>query len=209
MNYLILDIATAGIPNAADFVTLDDIEAPENYKKPEAIAAYCQAERQKRIAKAALDVDLARIVAFGLHYTDSPNYVVRLAKDEAEEAKILADIADYGHRDVFVTFNGGRFDLPLLMRRALYLGVKFPEINLDRYRTPHIDVWDRLSHHGVLKVHSLTWYVKRFGWTDLVKPLSGAEEATAAAEGRWDELAASVEHDLKACERIAQKMGLL
>ena len=43
----------------------------------------------------------------------------------------------------------------------------------------------------------------------MVKPLSGAEEATAPALGKWDELRKSVEHDVMACHRLARKMGVI
>lgn len=206
-NYLILDLATTGIDNAAEFITTDDIAAPANYKDPEKIRAYCEEQRQQRIASAALDVDLARITAIGLH--GPLGIFVHLCRTEEEERTWLAKLVLLAADRYLVSFNGLRFDWPLLMRRALYLGVDFPEINLDRYRTQHIDVWDRLSHHGVIKAHSLTWYAKRLGWTDLSKPLSGAEEATAAKDGQWDELKASVEHDVIACGRLAARMGLI
>lgn len=237
-NYLILDLASTGIDNAADFISTDDIAAPSNYKDPVKIAAYCEEKRQERINEAALDIDLARITAFGLMEVPFPSEGftgpdIRLIGDgtlygndteHQGEAYMLERIAkllrgpayvEYDSRKGrpempeptrLVSFNGLRYDWPLLMRRALYLGVDFPDINLDRYRTPHIDVWDILSHHGVTKAHSLTWYAKRFGWTDIAKPLSGAEEATAARDGRWDELKASVEHDVIACARLAARL---
>lgn len=212
MSYLILDLATTGIDNAAEFISTDDIAAPANYKDPEKIAAYCEAKRAERIAEAALDVDLARITAIGLASPRWGNAInIDICRTEDDERAALETIrrealsarSSYEWAMPLVSFNGLRYDWPLLMRRAFYLGVDFPAISLDRYRTNHIDVWDRLSHHGVLKAHSLTWYAKRLGWTDLVKPLSGAEEAQAAKDGKWDELRASVEHDVRACQRLA------
>ncbi len=211
-NYLILDLATTGIDNAADFISVDDIEAPANYKDPVKIAAYCEDKRRERIDAAALDLDLARITALGVSGKDESGAAktkVYLVKDEDTEAALLLDLAIHLKSQYLVSFNGLRYDWPLLMRRALYLDIDFPDINLDRYRTEHIDVWDRLSYHGVIKAHSLTWYAKRFGWVDLSKPLSGAEEAQAPSKGQWDELRASVQHDVMACERLAVKMGIL
>ena len=93
------------------------------------------------------------------------------------------------------------------MRRCAYLNLDVPAINLDRYRTPHVDLFDKLSYHGAIQAHSLGWYVKRQGWTDLVKPLSGAEEAQVPATGQWYDLRASVQHDVTATMRLANWLG--
>jgi hypothetical protein len=93
------------------------------------------------------------------------------------------------------------------MRRASYLAVNL-KINVDRYRTPHVDVSERLTHRGLLQAKSLGFYVRRLGWTDLVKPLSGAEEALAAQDGRWAEIETSVRHDLLATQRLASWLGV-
>ena len=212
MSYLILDLAAAPLPNATDFITLDDIAAPANYKDPVKIDAYLAAERASRIDKAALDFDLARITAIGM-WQDGVTSVVTCPDEASERAHLAALTVDWhgdvSARPILLTFNGLRYDLPLLMRRCQYLGVRVPALNLDRYRTPHVDLWDRLSNHGAHSAHALGWYMKRLGHTDLVKPLSGAEESRAAVEGRWDEVAAAVTHDVEATLRLAVWMGVL
>lgn len=218
MRTLILDIATAPLENAADYITTDDISAPSNYKDPAAIARYVDGEKAKRLEKAALDPDTCRITAVGWQ-TDAGSGV-RLCHDAEEEQDVLEylveTLADEPDTRVgryasppppstqLVTFNGFKFDLPVLMRRCAYLGLPVPDLNLDRYRSPHVDLYDRLTFRGAITGHSLGWYVKRLGWTDLVKPLTGAEEAQVPQTGRWDDLAASVRHDLTATYRLAQ-----
>jgi hypothetical protein len=59
-NYLVLDIATAPLEDAGDYLT-DPIEAPANYKDEAKIAAYIANARQAKLDKAALDPDLCRI----------------------------------------------------------------------------------------------------------------------------------------------------
>jgi DNA polymerase elongation subunit (family B) len=110
---------------------------------------------------------------------------------------------------VLVTFNGHRFDLPLLMRRARYLGVDFPQINIDRFKSPHIDLFGRMTLNGTLKGHSLGFYVRRLGWKDLVKPLSGREESQVPVTGQWDALADSLRHDVLAVKRMAQWLDVI
>ena len=61
--YVVLDLETVAVSEAAEY--LDTIEAPSNYKDPAKIDAYLDAKRKDLLAKAALDIDLARIVAIG------------------------------------------------------------------------------------------------------------------------------------------------
>jgi hypothetical protein len=207
MRTLILDIATAPLENAADYITTDDITAPSNYKDPAAIARYVDAEKAKRLEKAALDPDTCRVTALG--WQSDTGSDIELARDEDDEREVIRAILTFALDRQIVTFNGFKFDLPVLMRRCAYLGVPMPDLNLDRYRSPHVDLYDRLTFRGAITGHLLSWYVKRHGWTDLVKPLTGAEEAQVPQSGRWDELAQSVRHDLTATARLAQWLGVL
>jgi len=205
-NTLILDIATAPIADADNYLD-GTVRAPSTYKDPEKIKAYIEEKTAERVAMAGVDVDLARITGFGWTAKGEHSIVVELAKDEARECAILAELAAMWidpYKTVLVTFGGLNFDLPLLMRRARYLGVKFPVLSLDRYRSVHIDLCELLSDRNPQRRRSLDFYTKRMGWTDLnPKPLSGAEEAQVPVTGRWDELAASIRRDVTATYRLA------
>lgn len=208
MSYLILDLATSAIDDAKDFIA--DPSAPGNYKDPLKIAAYIAEAKSELEQRAGLDIDLARITAVGSLSEDGNGPLVQLCKTEDEERQALkALIPTLNSRITLVGYNSLKFDWPLLMRRCLYLGLPAPSINLDRYRSPHLDLWNLLSFNGATPAHALTWYVKRLGWTDLVKPLTAAQETQAAVNGQWDELRASVLHDLEATRRLAVWMGVL
>ena len=216
LRYLVLDLETLPIDSAADFVSVADIAAPSNYKDEEKIAAYCEAERVKRIAAAALDMDLARVCALGITSDGTVDTV--MAKDEATERDLFLDLAaSIARADrepvQIITFNGFKYDLPLLMRRARYLDVDFPRINLDRYRSPHTDLYEELTMRGAIKAHGLRWYMRRHGWTDLLDadPLKdgGADVSQAAAEGRWEDIAAHVRVDVMGTYRLAQWLGVI
>ena len=91
----------------------------------------------------------------------------------------------------------------------MYLDVKFPEINLDRYRSPHIDVWDALTYNGALRTaHSLAFYGKRLGIGTLDK-VDGADVAKLAAAGDWDAIRDHCLSDIGLTHALANRLGLL
>lgn len=212
-NYLVLDIATSGLENVRDYLTpAAERSAPGNYSKPEAIAKWQAEDFEKDVARAGLDMDLARIIGFaflkhdmaGEEYTDA-----MLCKDETDEHRALVRLSELTKNVTLVSYNGLHFDWPLLMRRARYRNVSFPRIDCDRYRSPHIDVMAVLSGGNRERNRSLAFYVRRLGWTDLTKALTGAEESQVPVSGRWDELAASMRHDVEATRRLGEWAGVL
>lgn len=208
-GYLVVDIATAPIAGAAEF--LEEPAAPANYRDPEKIAAYVAEKKAEQLQRLALDPDLGRIAAIGYWLPDRP--LIKLCKTEEDEREALVDLSRFvdartRQYSALVGYNSLKFDWPFLMRRARYLGVSL-EINLDRYKTPHVDLAERLTHRGLLQMRSLSFYVKRLGWTDLHKTLSGAEEALAPELGQWVELEESVVHDVTATQRLAEWLGVI
>lgn len=213
-NALILDCSTAPIEGVEQFIDDSDIQAPSNYGE-EAAKKYIEKERLKKIDKAGLDLDLCRITGIGLYGvnprgSDKPQTIIHVCKSEDEERLLLQMTAtSLNQGSTLVGFNSLRFDWPLLMRRALYLGVKFPKISLDRYRTPHVDLFDVLTNHGSLTAHSLKFYASRFQWLDVEKPSSGAEESRVFSTGNWKDLETSLRHDVTITKRLAEKLGYL
>jgi hypothetical protein len=218
-NYLILDVASAPIDDAEAFLADEPIEPAGNLKDPEKIAADVAKKRAARLEKAGLDFDLARLTGIATLSPDHDTPLVRVLRTEADERLELQHVGWLieGRREdagdfspMLITYNGFRFDLPLLMRRAAYLGLRdFPRINLDKYRSRHVDLWNTLSHQGATSAHGLSFYCRRLGWTDLTKTLSGAEESRVPVTGQWAELEASLSHDVIATRRLAEWLGVL
>jgi predicted PolB exonuclease-like 3'-5' exonuclease len=209
---IILDMETVAIPNAADYV--EPVSAPANYKDPEKIAAYIAEAQQAQTAKAALYPYTARIVALGwCDETDDVEHV-ELVNNEATEARVLGEwwprVWDRSRNVMarIVTFNGRRFDLPLLMVRSRLLGVPCPDLNLDRYRSPHPDLFDVLTYNGVLDARSLRWFARRFG-LDTSDAFSGAEVAQLIESGNWDAIRAHCASDVRLTRQIAERIGVL
>lgn len=207
MRHIVIDLASAPLPDAERYLE-GTVRAPKNYVDEKKIAEYVAEKQAERLAEAALDIDLARITAVGFAL-DSRAIDVRVCRQEADERLLISDVAELVAGSTVITFGGFNFDLPLVMRRAKYLGVKFPALNLDRYRSPHIDLCEILSDRNPQRRRSLQFYAKRMGWTDLTKILSGAEEAQVPTTGRWDDLEASISHDVTATFRLAQWAGVL
>jgi hypothetical protein len=203
---LYLDLETCPIDGADQFVEAPD--APSNYG-PEATAKFQAKAKATAIDRAALDLDLARICCLGME-CDGVS-LTRCFPDEASERiglEMLFDTTNGFGEKRLVTFNGFKFDLPLILRRAAYLGLPIPKINLDKYRSPHLDLWNVLSHNGSVPAHSLSWYVKRLGWADLQGTLPGRDIPQAVRDGRWEEIQAHCKADVLATKRLAEWLGL-
>lgn len=210
-NRIVLDISTAPLADAEGY--LDGVvRAPANYKDAEKIAAYIAEKQAERLAMAGTDVDLARITGVGFTMGTEDGIEVKTVRDESAERAVLSDLAFIlgSYRPVIVTFGGLNFDLPLLMRRARYLGVKFPSINLDRFKSVHLDLCELLCDRNPTRKRPLDFYVKRLGWIDLdPKPMSGADEARVHESGEWDRLEQSIRRDVAATYRLAVWLDII
>lgn len=210
MNTIIFDVESVAIANASEF--LEPATAPSNYVKPEAIASYVEKANAEQLAKAALDVDLARIVCIGV--SDGSGAVCTIAKDEDEERGALAAfwrrMTLPPTRPALIGFNCLGFDLPLLLRRSLYLGVKTPTLQMGKYRHDGIvDLMLSLSFDGALRYRGLGFYARRFGLDVPVDLHSGGDIASLVAAGDYDAVASHCRCDVETTVALARRMGVL
>jgi predicted PolB exonuclease-like 3'-5' exonuclease len=210
MGPLIVDIECVGIDTASDF--LEPIEAPSNYKDEAKKAEYIAAATAKAVERCGLDPDLCRIVALGHGEADGKDHVI-LCRDEETEAAALDALAKHitnsaGITRTLVSFNGFGYDLPVLMRRAQYLGVQFPLLNIDKYRSPHIDLMQKLSFNGAIKPHSLKFYASRFGMP-VEDNIDGSQIAALVQAGDWAGVESHCRSDLALTRFLAQKLKLI
>lgn len=208
-NALIVDIECVGIDSAEDYI--EPVEAPANYKNAEAIEKYRVEATAKAIERCGLDPDLCRIVALGVGFATGRD-AVTLCKTEDEEAMALkllwAGVVDRKDVRPIISFNGFGYDLPVLMRRSQYLGVPYPAISLDRYRSPHIDLMQKLTWNGAIKAHKLSFYASRFGWP-IVDTVNGSQIAELVKAGDWASVESHCLNDIKQTRFIAQKLKLI
>lgn len=205
-DYVVLDIETSAIADAEQY--LEPVEPPANYKDPAKIAEYLAAAQAKALERCGLDPALCTVAALGWQMVGEPTPQVRVCQTTTDER----DTLEYFWRDVgdavLVTFNGLRFDLPVLMMRSMLLGVKYPALSLDKYRSPHIDLFNRLTFNGAISGHSLKFYLSRFGIPsdDLV---TGKDVPALIKAGQWDAVRAHCEADVIGTYKLAERIGAI
>lgn len=211
MNTLIFDCEAVALDIASAY--LEPATAPSNYKDPQKIADYIEQANREALAKAALDVDLARIVALGTQEDDAEPRVT-LIRDSHEEQAALAwfwsRVAPKGEaRPTLIGFNCLGYDLLLLLRRSLYLGVKTPRLSLGKYRHDGIeDLMLALSFDGALKYRGLPFYCKRFG-IEVEDTHTGADIAALFAAGDFEAIRVHCLADLQKTRQLAERLGVV
>ena len=209
---IVFDLETAPIADAADY--LEPVAAPANYKDPEKIAAYIAEAQQKALDKAALDLDLCRIVAIGFDDSTATSRldptVYTAALGEPEERAMLRQFWQVVGDRPLLGFNCLAFDLPVLLRRSLYLGVETRPFVMSKYKHPGIiDLMQHLSFDGLLPYRSLSFYVKRFGLDVPADDTTGADIGALVAAGDWDAVAHHCRIDVLKTRVLAARVGLL
>jgi hypothetical protein len=208
-NWIVLDIATAPLSNAADYLDASTIKAPSNWKDETKIAEYVAGKFQGLVDDAALDPDLAQITGIALLSPEQADPAVIVTDGRITEADLLRHLQRALTVPTVVCWNGLAFDVPMILRRGRYLGIDLPHLSTDRYKSPVLDLSEVLSDRSPQRRRSLGFYAKRLGWTDLTKTLSGAEEAQVLTSGRWDDLCVSLRHDVVTTARLAHWLGYL
>lgn len=211
-EHIVADIETGPVAGAGEF-TEEITKAPATYKDPEKIAAYLDKANSEQLSKAALDPDLCRVVAIGFWCNDGKGIRTATADSETAEKAMLEAFwgtvrASFGLRTI-VGHNVLDFDLPVLQRRSLYLGVNFPKISLDRYRHPNVvDTQQELSYNGKLRYRSLGFYCKRFG-IKVEDPVTGSQIGTLLAMKDWDAIRGHVRADIEKTLALARRLGII
>ena len=209
--WMAFDIETIPMPGCAEYLP-DDIEAPSNYKDPAKIAAYVAEKRLKQVEDAGMDLDLCEVCAIGIAFPLGVEYAqARATNSEADMLRGFWQFVRNVQKDGgnLVGFNCLSFDIPILLRRSLYLGIETPTIALDKYRHDGvIDVLDVLTFNGRQKMRSLAFYAKRFGipHDDSVK---GEQIAALAAAGEWGQVEAHCRADVQTTAALAARVGLI
>ena len=208
--YLVFDIETVPSPDCAQYLT-EPISAPANYKDEAKIAAYIATAKQKQIDEAGLDLDLCEIAAIGWEGEEVDGiYPGGISlRGFCDERTMLRDFWRATEGKTLVGFNVLHFDLLVLLRRSLYLGVTAPKIAVDRYRHEGvIDLADTLSFGRRDLLRSLDFYCKRLGIAH-DDTVTGADIAKLVAAGNWKRVSEHCYDDVRATKEMAVRLGLI
>lgn len=210
---IVFDLESVASPDAAQF--LEEPSAPKNYVDPVKISEYIKTAKFEQLQRAALDPDLCEIVAIGWSVLNEHGAVVEVETADRSDASELLMLARWwttmthsGAGAITIGYNSLGFDWPVLIRRSQILGVKHPTVNLDKYRSPHFDLMEKLSFNGKLKYRSLEFYCKRFG-IQVEDAVKGADIAQLVVDGNWEAMRGHVRADVERTRQIAVKIGVL
>jgi hypothetical protein len=212
MRYCFLDIETACHPDAERM--LPEFKHNAGTKDEALRAAQIAEKRAKALADAALDPDLCRIVAIGAWWDVDDEPRIHLCGDEEIERALLAEYWDiYAQRrhehpnTVIVGSNVLGFDLPVMVRRSLYLQVDVPMLERGKYR--HRDVIDLkslLCDDDRLAWRSLEYYCRRFALDVPHDAIDGAQIPSLVAAGNWDAVREHLRIDLVKTRALALRV---
>lgn len=203
---LCFDIETYALDDAGEY--LEEPTAPANYKDPQKIADYIVERRASLLEKAACDLDLCRVVSIAWQDEQDLEPIVLVARTPADEAPMLAAFWDAVGERHLLGFNVLDFDLPVLLRRALYLAQPCPAVQIDRYRHPQVtDLMQELAFGRKELVRSLDFYAKRLG-CPVTDTMTGADIAAAVREERWTDIASHARADVQKTCFLATRVGL-
>lgn len=210
MRWRIADVETVADPNVLPM--LEPVKPDSRLKDPEKIKASIEEKTNERAERLGLDLYCNRIVALGYLDVGNGGPVCEVARSLDDERVLLSDFwqSYRQHETRMVTFYGLSFDLPVLQARSWLLGVPAPPLNLDRYRTPHVDVFQKLTFNGAVRdcKHGLKFFAQRFG-IELHDKVDGSDIAQLVAAGDWESIRAHCISDVGATHMLANRLGLL
>jgi len=207
-NPIVFDVETSVIPDIEDY--RDDLmRVPGRYRDPEKIAKWIEEAQEKQARFAALDMDLARVVAV-CWTTDGKRLRGGAAPDFEAEKVLIARFWSESTNLTKIGFNILDFDLPLLVRRSQYLGIDYPFLELSRYRHPgSTDLMQVLTFDGKINARTLNFYCKRFGITAPPDDMTGADIPALVSLGEWDKVKRHCGVDVIKEWRLADRIGVI
>lgn len=141
----ILDIETKPNQSLIGNYT-SNIKAPSNYKDEEKIKQYIAEKQIEYLKNMSVDQDYSEIFCIGLKELDQKPFIGTYG----DIVSILKSGA------TLVTFNGKNFDLPIIIKNGIRMGISLPYRQLfemtKRFRcNDHIDLMETLSFNNQAK----------------------------------------------------------
>lgn len=216
---IVLDIETVPLASALETPYPEATRTPPgNYKSEDAIAKWRTNDRaewqQGRAKECSLNPRLGRVLCIGYagDYSD-----VMLAKDEAEEPKVLTafwNLASSNGDGVVVTWNG-QWDLRFIVIRSLAHGIT-PKLSpttirawFAKYRThPHFDCKAVLTNWEPFKAgEGLSEWASFLGCDGKCDGMTGADVVPLYQLGHFDEITSYCAQDVAATHAVYQRIA--
>ena len=179
-----IDIETMRNKDAIDLMPEPEVKVG-NLKDPDKIAAKIEEAKAEQIAKAALDPLTARIAAYAA-VGGAPK-----GAEATEFVQVIKEDSDMAERDIvqsilsmlgadkmrIVSWNGIGFDLPMIYRRAMILGV-----DPAQYGAPPLSAWTKKysndRHYDLMQLWG--------NWRDYTKLDTVARVVLGASKTEFD-----------------------
>ena len=204
-RFCVFDIETVPLAEAETYVEPPKPRA--NLKDPVKIAADVAEKTATMLDRAALDPDLCRVVAVGWECDGVVESAI--CENAEQERGLLERFWTVSRGATLVGFHCLGFDLPVLLRRSLYLGVAAPCFALNKYRPGAIvDLMQRLAYQGTLTYRSLSFYCRRFGIA-VPDAVTGADIGQLVAAGEWRPVHDHVRADVAKTVALARRVGVI
>lgn len=199
-----------------------------NRKDPYKIAEHIENARLKFEAdvdkKMATHPDLCMVVCAVIYYFDGKGEVLcdPVAQHDQSEFLLLSEVWEhvrklYQEQIPVVSFNGLTFDLPVLIRRAMYSDISVsPQMiaNLTKRQDINRHHYDlaallglRSPFSGAVEVKSLNYYLKRFGLGSKANGMDGSLVYPLWKEGRLDEIREYCTGDVMETAKLFQRVA--
>lgn len=236
---VVVDLETAGLPNAADFLDPipdavpdeSSIEAAKNLTDPVKVAAdlekrraarleqnreaqaKVEAQRLARIERAALDWNVGRIVCL-CWWTERDGIQIRTCQTEADEAQAISAFWDDCRHRLIVGFNIKGFDLRFLVQRSRYLNIPHPILDFSKYSRKGIhDLYlDLTFGDGTYDQGAMRRTLKAFAkrfGIPCEDQTDGKDIGALVAAGDWGSVVAHCKSDVELTVALARRLRVI
>lgn len=225
-NPMVLDIETLPLAAALDLpYPKDERSAPSNYKDPEKIAAWFEADerkwRESRVKECSVNPRLGRVLCVGMTTEDGADATVTFAKTEADEKQLLFDLwREIGvQAGELVTWNGS-WDLRFILIRSMYHGLK-PTVRAEtiaawfrRYSLfPHFDCRQAVNNWQTFTegegLHEWAAFFHLPERPETIRGLTGADVARLYADGKITTIEEYCAWDVMDTKRIYEQLAVM
>lgn len=220
-DHIIINLETIAHPSLPTGLlpSLDDFDAPANYKDHDKIIAYKHGkldEAKEKLSLSPLTNMVVCVSALQVDQESEKSFIqTGLGKTPDEEKallEVLATIIANNPASVIISYNGKAFDIPMLYfglaRHNLHI-LDLPSYRamISKYSTlsRHVDVYETLSSNGNFKKGSLADWCIRMGIDPPVH--DGKDIANFFKLGDMDSIKAHCESNVVATWKLYQRLA--